>query len=85
MVRRGESDPTPEPLPEPDSAGVWTWAESNWNALVARLVRYRQRLRFRRRLAGVLLRYMQSLQQLRPEHLPKRSDVGNGAPGYRRP
>ena len=48
-----------EPSPEPDG---WTWAESNWMGMLSRLIRYRQRLRFRRRVGGVLLRYMQALQ-----------------------
>ena len=50
---------TTEPAPEPDG---WTWAETNWMGLLQRLIRYRQRLRFRRRASGVLLRYMQALQ-----------------------
>ena len=50
---------TKEPAPEPE---VWTWADTNWMGLVQHLVRHRLRMRFRRRLSGVLLRYVQALQ-----------------------
>ena len=47
--------------------------------MVQRLIRHRQRLRFRRRMAGVLLRYMRSLQS----PVPDRNGVGGRRIDYR--
>ena len=63
MATTKRAEPTPEPPPINVTTEGWTCAEAGWHKLLSHLVRHRQRFRFRRRMAGVMLAYVKALQQ----------------------